>query len=152
MNILKISYYVLLPPKLRPGKSCESSFSRKFRALQRPQNSVIHDKGWTAICVSNNGVAWSNPKISSAYPRYIALLPQFWILNHPFSILLSQISFIQPQFSIFKSSFSILSKKNGLFSSKSPQNRVISDKMSSSAACSFFQVCIEFVWVVVVVA
>ena len=28
-----------------PGKSCESSSSEKFRALQCPQNSVIRDKG-----------------------------------------------------------------------------------------------------------
>ena len=29
----------------RPGKSCESSSSVKFRALQNPQNSVIPDNG-----------------------------------------------------------------------------------------------------------
>ena len=39
--------------------------------------------------------------------------------------------------------FSIHSQKYGIFGSKSPQNSVISDKMSASAACSFFQV-----WVV----
>ena len=73
----------------------------------------------------------------------IALHPQFWIINPPFSILLHQISFIQLQFSIFNTCFSILSKKYGIFASKSPQNSVISDKMSASAtctACSFFQV------------
>ena len=128
----------------RPGKSCELSSSGKFRALQCPSNSVIRDKGWTEICVSNGGVAWSNPQILSAYPQSIALHPQFWILNPPFSILLPKISFIQPQFSISNSSFFILSKKYGIFGSKSPQNSVISDKMSASAACtacSFFQVC-----------
>ena len=41
----------------RPGKSCESSSSGKFRALQCPQNSVIHDKGQRETCVSNVGVA-----------------------------------------------------------------------------------------------
>ena len=79
-----------------------------------------------------------------AYPQSIPLHPQFLILNASFSILLPQISLIQPHFSIFNSAPSILSQKNGIFTSKSPQNTVISDKMSASAACtacSFFQVC-----------
>ena len=84
-----------------------------------------------------------NPQILSAYPQSIAFNPQFWLLNPPFSILLPQISFIQPQFSTFNSSFPILSKKYGIVGSKSPQNSVISDKMSASGACtacSFFRV------------
>ena len=66
-----------------------------------------------------------------------------FILNASFSILVPQTSFIQPHFSIFISSSSILSQKNGILDSKSPQNCVISDNMSASAACtacSFFQV------------
>ena len=39
-----------------PGKSCESSSSEKFRALQCPQNSVICDKVRMEICESNVGV------------------------------------------------------------------------------------------------
>ena len=31
--------------KRRPGKSCESSSSGKFRALECPQNSRIRDEG-----------------------------------------------------------------------------------------------------------
>ena len=79
-----------------------------------------------------------------AYPQSLGLHPQFLILNALFSIRLPQISLIQPQFCIFGSSSSILSQKNGIFDSKSPQNSVISNKMSASAACtacSFFQVC-----------
>ena len=128
----------------RPGKSCKSSSSGKFIALQCPQNSMIRDNGWTEIYVLNVGVAWWNPQILMAYPQSIALHPQFLILNASFSILLPQISLIQPHFSIFNSSSSILSQKNGIFDSKSPQNSVISDKMSASAACtacSFFQAC-----------
>ena len=90
-------------------------------------------------------MAWLNPPILSAYPQSIALHPQFWILNHPFSILLPQIFYIQPQFSIFNSSFSILSQRCEILCDwKSPQNSVISNEMSASAACtacSFFQVC-----------
>ena len=41
----------------RPGKSSKSFSSGKLRALQCPQNSMIHDKGWMEICVSNVGVA-----------------------------------------------------------------------------------------------
>ena len=114
-----------------------------FRALHSPQNSMICNKGWTEIRASNVRVAWSNSRILSAYPNSIALNPQFLILNPPFSILLPQISFIQPQFSIFNSSFSILIKKYRIFRSKSSQNSVISNKMSASTACSFFQVCPE---------
>ena len=127
------------PGSLRPGKSCEFSSSGKSRVLKCPQNSAICDKGWAEIHGSNVGRVWSNPQILSGYPQSITLNSQCWILNPHLSILLPQISFIQPQFSIFKSSFSILSKKK-IFGSKSPQNSVISDKMSASAACSFFQV------------
>ena len=129
--------------RYRPGKSCKLSSSGKFKALQCPQNSVIDDNGWTEIYVLNVGVAWWNPQILMAYPQFIALHPQFSILNASFSILLPQISLIQPQFCIFGSSSSILSQKNGIFYSKSPQNSVISNKMSASAACTacnFFQV------------
>ena len=107
----------------RPGKICESS-------LQCPQNSDKQEQ------------KYMYPMLS-AYPQSIALNPQFWILNPQISVLLPQISFIQPRFPIFNSSFSILSKKYGIFGSKSPQNSVIFDKMSASAACttcSFFQV------------
>ena len=41
----------------RPGKSCKSSSSGKFRALQSPQNSVIRDKGEREKCALNVGVA-----------------------------------------------------------------------------------------------
>ena len=126
----------------RPGKSCESSSSGKFRALECPQNNVIHDNGWTKIYVSNVGVAWLNPPILRAFPQSIALHPQFLILNALFCIHLPQISLIQLPFSIFNSSSSILSRKNGIFDSKSPQNSVIFYNMSASAACtacSFFQ-------------
>ena len=125
----------------RPGKSCKWSSSGKFRALQCPQNSVNCDTGWSKIYVLNVGVAWWNPQILMTSPQFIALHPQFSILNASFSILLPQISLIQPQFCIFGSSSSILSQKNGIFYSKSPQNSVISNKMSASTACSFFQVC-----------
>ena len=73
--------------------------------------------------------------------KSITMHSQFSILNASFSILLPQISLLQPQFSIFNSSSSILSQNIGIFDSKSPQNSVISDKMSASAACSFFQIC-----------
>ena len=129
--------------KFRSGKSCKSSSSGKFRCLQCPQNSVIHDKGWRDTCVLNVGVAWWNPQILIAYPQSTALNLQFQILNPPFSILLPQISFYQPQFSIFNSSSFNLSQKYGMFDSKCSQNRGILDKMSASAACtacSFFQV------------
>ena len=122
---------------LRPGKSCESSSSRKFGPLQCPQNSVIRDKGWMEICVSNVGVAWSNPQIFSANPQSIAFHPKFWSIHPPFSILLPQISFIQPKFSIFNSSFSILSKKFGVFGSRSPQNSVISGKCPQAPLAAF---------------
>ena len=82
-------------------------------------------------------------------PQSIALQPQFLILNALFCIHLPQLSLIQPPFSIFNSSSSIISRKNGIFDSKSPQNSVISDKMSASAACtacSFFQVCLNLYW------
>ena len=114
----------------RLGKSCQSSWSGKLRALQCLQNIGIRVKGWTEICVSNVGVAWSNPQILRAYPQSIALHPQFWFLNPPFAILLPQI-FLPT---------SILSKKYEIFGSKTPQNNMISDKMSTSAACRFFQV------------
>ena len=59
------------------GKSCISSSSVKFKALQCPQNSVICDNGWTEIDVLNVGVAWWNPQILMAYLRFIALHPEF---------------------------------------------------------------------------
>ena len=71
----------------RPGKSCESSSSGKFRALQCPQYSVIRDKLRIEIRVSNVGVALSNHQVLSVYPQSTLLHPQFWILNPPFSIL-----------------------------------------------------------------
>ena len=46
----------------------------------------------------------------------------------------------QPQFFIFNSTPTILNQKYRIFDSKCPQNSVISDKMSASATCSFFQV------------
>ena len=73
-----------------------------------------------------------------------SLYPNPSIFNFQLKDLhLTKISFIQPQISIFNSSSSILNQKNGIFDSKSPQNSIISDKMSASAACtacSFFQV------------
>ena len=96
--------------------------------------------GWTEIYVLNVGVAWWNSQILIAYPQSIALCPPFLIPNASFSILLPQISLILPHFSIFNSSSSFLNQKNGIFDSKSPQNRLISGKMFASAACSFFQV------------
>ena len=131
----------------RSGKSCKLSSSGKFRALQSPQNSGIFDKKWKEIRVLNVGVAWCNLQILNAYPQHITLHSQFLTQNPHFSIILPKIHFIQPQFSISNSSFFILSKKHGIFGSKSPQNRVSSDKMSASAACtacSFFQVCLQF--------
>ena len=128
----------------RPGKSCNSSSSGKFRILQCPQNSVIRDKGQRETCVLNVGVAWWNPQILIAYPQSRALLPQFWILNPQFSYLLPQISFIQLQLSIVNSSSFILNQKYWIFDSKCPQNSMISYKLSASTACtacSFFQVC-----------
>ena len=68
----------------RPGKSCKSSTSRKFRDLQCPQNS--------RICV--NGVAWWNPQTLMVYPQPIALHPQFLILNALFSKLFDPTSFL----------------------------------------------------------
>ena len=67
------------PDKNRPGKSCESSSSRKFRALQCPQNSASRQRmnRHTDIHVANVGVARSNPQILSAYPQSIAIHPQF---------------------------------------------------------------------------
>ena len=131
-------------PYCRPGKICKSSSSRKFRVVQCPQNSGIRNNGWTEIYVLNVGVAWWNPQILMTYPQSISLHPQFPILNAPISILLPYISYIHCQFSILNSSSYIQSQKNGIVDSKSPQNSVISDKMSASAACtacSFFQVC-----------
>ena len=82
------------------------------------------------------------------YMRHDEILKSWWpqsiALHLQFSIIIPQISLIQPQFSIFNSSSSILSQKNGIFYSKSPQNSMISDKMSASAACTacnFFLVC-----------
>ena len=89
-------------------------------------------------------MAWWNPQILMAFPQFISFHSQFSILNAPFSILLPQISYIHPQFSIFNTSSYIQDQKNGIFDSKSPQNSVILDKMSTSpacTACSFFQVC-----------
>ena len=124
------------------------------KVVNRPQaeNSELYNVlkiAWFATkdewkyVYQNVGVAQLNPQILSPYPQSIALHPQFCLLNPPFSILLTQIFFIQPQFSIFNSSFAILSIEYGIFDSKSPQNSVISDKMSASAACSFFQVCLD---------
>ena len=74
-----------------------------------------------------------------------------FILHAPSSNLLDpnlhlRLFFLHPPYLldpsiIFNSSSSILSQKNGIFDSKSPQNSVISNKMSASTACSFFQVC-----------
>ena len=111
----------------RPGKGCKLSASGKFRALVCPQNSVIHDNGWTEIYALNFGVAWWNPQILMAYPQSIALPPQFSILDSSFSIIL-------PQISLFNSSSSILSQMNWIFDSESPQNSAISNKMSASKA------------------
>ena len=118
------------------------------KVVNRPQaeNSELYNVlkiAWFApkdewkYVYQNVGVAQLNPQVLSPYPQSIALHP-------PFSILLPQIFFIQPQFSIFNSSFAILSIEYGIFGSKSPQNSMISDKMSGSTAyiaCSFFQVC-----------
>ena len=82
--------------KIKSGKSCESSSSGKFKALQCPQNSAIRDNGWTDLFVLNVGVVWWNPQILMAYPQSIVFNPQFSILNASFSILLPQISFLQP--------------------------------------------------------
>ena len=120
----------------RPGKSCKSSLSGKFRILQCSQNSVIHNKGQRETSVLNVGVKWWNPQFLIAYPQSRALQPQFWMLYALFFIPL-------PQFSIVNSSSSILTQKNRIFDSKCPQNSMISDLMSTSAdctACSFFQV------------
>ena len=114
------------------------SSSGNFRALQCPPNSVIRDKLWTEIRVSNVCLALLNPQILTAYSQSI--------LNSKSSILLPQISFMQPKFPIFNYLFSILSKKNGIFCSKGPQNSAISDKMSASVACtvcSFLKVWME---------
>ena len=78
-----------------------------------------------------------------AYPQSIAPYPHLLFLNTSFSTLRPQISLIQPPLSILNYSSSILRQKNGIFHSKSPQNSVISDNMSASAACTayiFFQV------------
>ena len=104
---------------------------------------MIRDKGQREACVLNVGVARWNPQILIAYPQLIALQPQFSMLNPQFTILLPKIPFIQPQLSIVNSSSPILTQKYRIFGSKCPQNSVISDKMSASAACttcSFFQV------------
>ena len=70
------------------------------------------------------------------------------------SISISKCFILQPRtsnllhqlhFSIFNSFSSILSQKNRIFDSKSPQNSVISEKMTAReacTACSFFQVCL----------
>ena len=71
------------------------SSSQKFRALQSPQNNVIHVNGLTEIYVLNVGVARLNPQILMAYPQSIVLYTQFLIRNASFSILLPQISLIQ---------------------------------------------------------
>ena len=42
-NFPKLACYNLALCWSRPGKSCESSSSGKFRATQSPQNSVIYD-------------------------------------------------------------------------------------------------------------
>ena len=126
--------------RLRQGKSYKSFSSGKFRILQCPQNSGICDNRWTEIYVSNVGVTWWNPQILMTYPQSTAFHSPFLTLNASFSIPLHQISLIQPHFSIFNCYSSILSWKDRIFDSKSPQNIVISDKMSLSAACSVFQV------------
>ena len=133
-------------PGDRPGKSCKLSSSEKFRISQCPQNSVIRDKVQRESSVLNVGVAWWNPHILITYPQSIALQPRFWIINAPFDILLPQISFIHPQFSIVNSDSSVLTQKCRIFDSKCPQNSLILNEMSTSAACtacSFFQVCLR---------
>ena len=117
-------------------KSCESSSSGKIRAIQFPQNRNVCIKCWCGMIKPSNLEC-----LSSIHS------PQSSISNSKSSILHPPTSnlFIQPHFSIFKSSFSILSQMYRIFGSKCPQNSVISDKMSVSTACSFFQVCFSIV-------
>ena len=100
INIFLCWFSYFIETLNRHGKSFNLSSSGKFRAVQCPQNSMIHDKWWPEMCKLNVAVAWLIPQILIFPPQYTAL--HFSILNFLFFYLKPPLSNINSMYVFFK--------------------------------------------------